>query len=301
MAKRKQQPIKIDPGVVPIVTANPNTTADAALKLASVGATIMASKMMLDAFADDEMVTWLSGQDKTLGNHYWMGFLYYGPVGDVLKTIGGGTTLQGNINNVFGSFEDFAHMIPNLDNQIATARTHYESLVDEIARFTEAVATDRVYAVKFQTDYNAYLPLDPGPFLEPEPKDLSQYLNGEDRKMERSAYLADYDAWSARKSVWEAQRRTYLNELERLRSLIFDPETSYNARHLAEITAGQAAAKAAVDLSRLMAERTRWVLAIVAGILISTTMIFAGDSVIDILSQGMSGIFNTVFGLITKV
>lgn len=279
MARRKSPPIKIDPGVVPVITANPNTISDGVLKLASVGATIFAAKIFLDAFADDDMITWLSGKDTTLNGHYWMGAIYYGPIGDLLRTISMGQSVPGLVGAAISSQASLAQMIDGLNQRVATAKITYESLKEEIVRFTATVAVDRINAQTYVAS------------LAEARSALDNYVNSNIYRAE----LAEQAATGV--TINDPTLRQFQDNVAIAEARLFDPETSYNAVHLKEITAQEAQANAEQQYKKLLSEQTRWILAVVGGIIIATTMIYAGDSIIDL----MSGTFGSIFNLIKVV
>jgi hypothetical protein len=247
---RKQPATKIEPGLIPIVSTNPEQLTNTALKLAAVGSTILIVKTMLDAVPFEGINDWLKAHPNYASNFITQGWFLAGPVG-------------------FG-LEALATMIPD--------------------------------------------PIKVG-------HDMGEHLRKGDFVGGFKAVLEDlgFQAQRAQTALEQAQRAvddmnanvvTRQNALQRAQEALMAHNTPTNteARNLASMALDAAIGDAAqavknrdalvvqADLPKALAERGRWLVAIVVGTFLATTMIFAGDSVLDLAGGALGGL-----GLIPKV
>jgi hypothetical protein len=249
MARRKAQPpIRVNPGVVPVITANPETVADGVLKLAAVGSTIIATKFVLDTFATDRLIAWLKDHSNDVVGgvvDVWfksMTKLFIDPVMVIP-------------NQVKQWGMDIGHDLHGLLEQLGI---NIQSAHQQVLTLEEQIAADEAKI----------------PILQYQMRVIQSQIDA----LITNKGFTDPADWDAKKAALQTDYWNLSHEIDRLTAEIADGTKQKQLE----------AAKAVFDT--LAAERARWLIAVVVGVLISTTMIYAGDSIIDVIDTMLSKI-----------
>jgi hypothetical protein len=219
------------PGTLSMLDVNPNTAVDGVLKLATVGAMVYSTKMVLDLITEKDFTDTV----KKLGEGYYkvLSFGAFGALMDLWPDIGA-HLLQGKDITPESSRATRYFVTTSVDELVIAAVAQYQAQID--------ADTARITAINIELI-----------------KPMTDAYHTADLLAEKALLQVDVASLEAKK---------------------LDPaiRVEMQAKHDKAINT------------------QKWEFAVIFGILFSATLIYAGDSIIDLVSSGLKG-----FGFVLPV